>query len=1402
MNRIQSEGSDMSGPGLSSVVSTAFLQKWWRLSLFIGTLLLVIGGHLGFFHPPAKAQLTQDIVVLNAFVPNSADPGFPSTYRLILRNGTGGVATNASLSHTLPGAPDAPGSLVFDATAPTLNDCGGTFTINDPGSNPGSPGSFTLSGAEIPAGDPGQCTIEIPVKGFESGNHNDTIAAGALSTSAGQNQDPTSATLEVEAADNARITKRFQPNTIPGNGRAIVTIQINNSNDFALTGTTTPPTLVDELPIEDGNQMVVDTRLGADSPTTTCPGGTVNIRPGDTGIELVGATIPAGNCTITFPVTQANGGTYTNNIPPNSLSTENQVSNNNNVNANLNIQTEVSIDKDMDDDEIDEGEVTQLTIAITNGSAALENANLTDNLPAPLVVADTPNATTNCTTSGNFESGVISATPGEDNFSLVDGEIPSSDPNTNGLGECEIRIDVKADPDIQTNIPNAPNQDFIRATNEILAGALTNDQNQTNANSTSDSIRIRPAIRVRKDYSNSNQVSPGASTRMRIRVQNRSNASDATNVSFEDVFPSPLRVATPLVVSLNGCGGGTIEGPNPGTPVESGDTEINLVGATINSESTCRIFIDVSVPETASTGNLNNTIDDDTVNNDQGFDSDGVIGGEGRLRVVTRVNVTKAFDENEIRRGERSQFILRIENNRRSDTSGTALPLTGVGITDNLPSNLHVANPANFSNVRCNYNTSTGNFDGTDPTFTGTIPGSTTFTMENATLSPVDDGNAEADTCEIRFDVEEIDRDFNSPNNQTPRTYINTTSNFENDQNEGTGANEIPATANLTVISPLDGNKSFQSERIVAGGRSTAVIQLDNSLPDPLTVVAFIDDWTQANTVVADPPNTSTTCGGGTVSTTPGSQAVTLSGGVVPAQIGGVFGLCEVRFDVQMDGNGSNTFTNTIEQGDITTNEGFVNPEDISGDLERTTSNMNINKAFAPNELIVGDPSTLTVTVTNPSNGIPVTELGFTDAMPENMVVFSLPDPTTTCGGTISANPGEDFYSFSGGTLGSDQTCEITIQATLIETGNKINQLPPGTVESKENVTNSQLAQATLNALTALRPRKSFDPTSVEGGEPSRLTLTIENLQQDNSSGEPLGNVSITDTLPTDLVVASVPNETTDCTDGTINVTPGGTVVEMTGATLAPQSTCEVQVDVSSRKQGDYENRIERGNLTGEMQPSLQPASGDPVTISNSSRPRATLEVTSDVLPPEIVLIKRITAINGTPLTGFVDGDGLEDNDPNWPSPTSDSLRGEINPTAPVAPGDEVEYTVYYLNTGESDATDVRICDRTPGFTTFVPTGYDSGPPPDPNGFAGSARGIVLAEAGNELSQTNAEDGDSGIYFAPGVDPQTTFPGLICDGDSSNGTVVVSIPNAVPFATGSGTPAETYGYVRFKVVVD
>lgn len=1352
------------------------------LILAFGAFLCALIGHLGLFHEPAAAAPNSDLALLNAFVPTESPPGDPVTYRLTFNNNTSNPVNITSLNHTLP---SSPGNLVFDAAA-TTNTCGSTVSIT-PGSAGGGPGSFAITGGTIPVGAPG-CIIEIPVRGFSAGNHNDTIPAGALFTDAGENPDPTAATLQVDGSSPTTLNKSFSPNTIPGDGRSIVTIRINNPNEYDLTGTTATPTLTDDLP-SSPFQLIVDERAGAPAPTTNCTGGTVNIKAGGTGIELIGGSIPSESfCTVTFPVTQPNGGTYSNNIPANSLSTVNLISNSNSPSANLNVQTEISIAKVFGADSRDEGETTSLAITITNGGGPLTNVTLTDALPAPIVAADTPNATTTCTSSGSSEplsvaAGASSITLNSANVTS-NAQVPGSDASTNSLGSCSINLTVKVDPGVIGNIADSNGGSV---TNTIGAGDLGNDEGRTNANPATDSINVRPAIVVNKGYSNNDTISPGNTSRMTITVRNNSSEVGATGVGFTDTLPGSLEIANPPNITDNNCGSPTITGA-------AGTNVLTFSGGTIGINSTCTVQVDVFVPPGTAVGtNLDNVIPDDSILNNEGLDSNAVTGTQGRLNVVDRVEIIKSFNSSSVRRGVPSTLSISIRNNRRTD-AGVAQPLTGVTISDDLTTNtpvanLQVATPANFSQSGCDFSST--------PVFTGNTPGSTSFSMTNGSIAPVDDSDPNADTCTIQFDVIEIVT--TNAAFPPPQTYTNTTSGFSN--TEGELAAEDDAT--LTVTSPLEGTKTFQSAQVVAGGKSTAVIELTNTWDQPLTVTTFTDSWTQANVTVASPLVTSSTCGG-TITTTPGSQTVNFVGGVVPAQVGGVPGICTIRFEVIMDGTGGTTFLNRLPAGSITTAEGFVNPINVDGTLTRTTANINLNKSFSPTSLRVGDPTTLTVTVTNPASGISVTQLGFTDTMPSDMVVFSVPNATTTCsGGIVTAVPSQNTFTLSGASLSDNDSCTVSVRVALLDTGNKINQLQPGDVFSQENVTNSQLAQATVTGQAAITPAKSFNPTSVEGGEISQLTLTITNNQTNTESGQPLSNVSINDSLPTDVVVANTPNASTTCTSGTVNVTPGGTTVQMTGATLAPGANCQVQVDVVSSLMGTYQNRIERGDLTAEIQPSIDPMpGGNPTVIENTSRPTATLTVNSDRLPPEILLVKRITAVNGVDVTGFEDGTGGDDNDPQWPTPVSDSLRGALNLSTPVKPGDDLEYSIYFLNTGLSEAFGLTLCDRVPDFTTYQRNTYNNQPNQDPGGIAGSGRGMMLGLGTNEVSLTNGPDGDQGYYFEPNVDPTLTLPNINCDGANTNGAVAVQLNSNVPNATAAGVPANSYGYIRFTAQVD
>jgi fimbrial isopeptide formation D2 family protein/uncharacterized repeat protein (TIGR01451 family) len=205
--------------------------------------------------------------------------------------------------------------------------------------------------------------------------------------------------------------------------------------------------------------------------------------------------------------------------------------------------------------------------------------------------------------------------------------------------------------------------------------------------------------------------------------------------------------------------------------------------------------------------------------------------------------------------------------------------------------------------------------------------------------------------------------------------------------------------------------------------------------------------------------------------------------------------------------------------------------------------------------------------------------------------------------------------------------------------------------------------------------------------------------------------------------------------------------------------------------------------------------------------------------PPKLILVKRITALNGD-STNFNVFDSLDaTNSPtnqvssNWPSPDTTYLRGKIN-GGQVQTGDILEYTIYFLSAGGVPAANTKICDLVPDGLEFVPTGFNNDTGISPN--TGSDFGIVLGwdstntgslplpatplNGTSLLRLTGVGDADGGEFFAAGTTPSTT-----CTAANTNGAVVVVVvvggATGIPKATAPGTPTGSYGFFRFRARV-
>ena len=268
-------------------------------SLAANALQTNLGNNAG----PVTADLNVTLAaptVAKQFSPSAIAVGSVSTLTISLgnSNATAALLTSA-LIDTLPA-----GMRV--ATTPNI---GGSCSSASVTASAGSATVSFASGAVIP---PGGCSISVDVTSSAPGVSMNTIAAGDLKTSLGNNTGAATGILAVGVTTTPSVLKSFSPAAITSGGTSTLTITLGNSNAAA---TTLSAALTDFLP---GGMTVAN----VPAISGTCSTAAVTAAPGSGSITYSsGAVIPAGGCTITVNVTSSTLGTATNTIAANALQT-------------------------------------------------------------------------------------------------------------------------------------------------------------------------------------------------------------------------------------------------------------------------------------------------------------------------------------------------------------------------------------------------------------------------------------------------------------------------------------------------------------------------------------------------------------------------------------------------------------------------------------------------------------------------------------------------------------------------------------------------------------------------------------------------------------------------------------------------------------------------------------------------------------------------------------------------------------------------------------------------------------------------------------------------------------------------------------------------------------------------
>jgi len=195
-----------------------------------------------------------------------------------------------------------------------------------------------------------------------------------------------------------------------------------------------------------------------------------------------------------------------------------------------------------------------------------------------------------------------------------------------------------------------------------------------------------------------------------------------------------------------------------------------------------------------------------------------------------------------------------------------------------------------------------------------------------------------------------------------------------------------------------------------------------------------------------------------------------------------------------------------------------------------------------------GDTATFTVHITNTGGG-PAINVILNDPLPNvsGGLNWTLSPPVSGCAIDNTNFPNQvlkcDQLGIPAGgavdlivsTATSPLACgQMDNTASITGTNNFLHFNPP--LQDDGHITCSQKAGLT----------KSFNPTSIQIGGTTTLTFTITNPAANN----PAQVVSFTDTLPSKLQIAAIPNIQNTCTGGTVTANAGATTITVANTTV------------------------------------------------------------------------------------------------------------------------------------------------------------------------------------------------------------------------------------------------------------
>jgi len=1074
-----------------------------------------------------------------------------------------------------------------------------------------------FTGGDVPAN--GSCTVTLTTNAAANAVVNATFPAGTITDDQGVTNTEAPSTHVTFTNGAPNMAKSFNPTYIQPTG--------NPPNDFSqlkitlqnvLTSTALTTAGVTDDIFATAGLVVYSTPNASD----TC-GGTLTAPAGSQTVVLTGATIPANStCTITVNVTGTAVGTVTNTIPAGNFTSDQIATAVGPAAATLHITNSgggITMSKTASSGSVGVNTPVQITLAFASlAGGAFTGGTFTDTLPiAPVVMQAYVDPTHQASSTGcgtptiNITNGGATVTGSA--LAIAAG------------GTCRVSFYV--------SFPNTTG--VARTDTNTASGANFTGSNGTiGTGPASVNITELPTLTVQNFVASSSGLINQTQTVQAV-ISDPSGTTDTGATAYFPLYPGKVQLAPVPNFTFTGCPAGltaaditigtngesfTVGGPLPVQPI-----------ASINA--TCTISYNV-IDEGGAVG----TFTPGTPTYSSALTGNVAVNGTGTNSVTfstSNINVSKTFlPTNQIHAGAVSTTSIGLTVN---GVFGGSIPTQANGVTfvDPLPANLNFAPTPNVTFTGCQQ---TGQ---PAPSY---VISATPVEITFSNMSLLTTGATQT-TCTIDFNV--TSTVLGNPTNSIGAGAITSTSGI---------VNANGATASLTVLAGVEVTKSFSPAASFAIGSTTYTRFLitntestsalaDGALTDNMPAALVLASTTPGPTQAGDPPSCQ-----GTITGTVGVSTFVINAIHVPAYVAPTPGQCVEYVAVQASPTAApGSATNTI-QGAPTSQLDFPIEHDLNSNSASATTtltpapNLTLAKAFAPATINPGGISTLTITLNNTAPGAaPLSGVAFTDAMlPSNVVIAPTPNASTTCGtGTVTAVAAATNVSLTGGSVGANASCTVTVSVTSATPGIWIDSIPAGAVSSTQGASNGNTATATLNVgnTSGVGVGKSFAPVNIPPNGTSVLTITISNT---GTTAVPLSALAVTDTLPTNITVASTPNASTTCTGGTVTAAAGATSVVLGGGTLAANASCQIAVNVTGTVFGTFTNTIPQGAITSAQGATNAAATSAQITIGQ----------------PTLIVVK------------------------------------SSNPSgASVSPGETIGYTIKISNTGTQPETTTHISD-------------------------------------------------------------------------------------------------------------